>query len=132
MVRCPGCGVELSLALTSVVVCGVWANHYNRCLEPRGHAGCHSDGEGLGWPRSELDTDVRPQVPAPRSVLNNDGFSLALSVGTTLADAELALIRATLDRVGGDRRMCAQLLGTSLRTLYRKLPAKESPCPDSP
>jgi two-component system response regulator HydG len=38
-----------------------------------------------------------------------------------MTDFERALIRSTLERVGGDRREAARVLGLSLATLYRRL-----------
>ncbi|MBI3186206.1 MAG: sigma-54-dependent Fis family transcriptional regulator [Myxococcales bacterium] len=39
----------------------------------------------------------------------------------SMADFERALLRSTLERVGGDRREAARLLGLSLATLYRRI-----------
>lgn len=46
---------------------------------------------------------------------------LDLRPGTTVAEAERALIAATLQHTGGDKAAAARLLGIGLRTLYRKL-----------
>ena len=46
---------------------------------------------------------------------------LEFEVGTSLAKVEAALIRATLERVKGDKALAANLLGISARTIYRKL-----------
>lgn len=46
---------------------------------------------------------------------------LAMPVGTTLKDAEMALIEATLDSTGGDKETAARILGIASRTIYRKL-----------
>ena len=53
---------------------------------------------------------------------------LSFPVGTELAEVELAMIRATLDRVGGNKNLCAQLLGVSARSLYRKLKGAPERC----
>jgi DNA-binding NtrC family response regulator len=45
---------------------------------------------------------------------------VAVTVGMTMEEVERQLISATLQRVGGDKRRAAALLGIGLRTLYRK------------
>jgi len=49
------------------------------------------------------------------------GDAIALSVGTSLADAERRLILATLDNLEGDKRRAAEVLGISLKTLYNRV-----------
>jgi two-component system response regulator HydG len=44
-----------------------------------------------------------------------------IPVGTTLKDAEMALIQATLDSTGGDKETAANILGIASRTIYRKI-----------
>jgi DNA-binding NtrC family response regulator len=51
---------------------------------------------------------------------DGDG-ALKIEPGTSLQDAEKLLVKATLDMVGGNRRMASELLGIGERTLYRKL-----------
>jgi DNA-binding NtrC family response regulator len=51
----------------------------------------------------------------------NDDGTLRIAPGTPLEEVERLLIKATLDRVGGNRRMASQLLGIGERTLYRKI-----------
>ena len=46
---------------------------------------------------------------------------LTIPVGTTLRDAEMALIQATLESTGGDKETAANVLGIASRTIYRKL-----------
>ncbi|WP_293002882.1 sigma-54 dependent transcriptional regulator [Nevskia sp.] len=46
---------------------------------------------------------------------------LRIGIGAPLADAEQAMIVATLDHHGGDKRLAAQTLGISLKTLYNRL-----------
>jgi two-component system response regulator HydG len=50
-----------------------------------------------------------------------DGKSLTFAVGTPLEEIERRVIHATLSHVGGDKRLCAQLLGIATRTIYRRL-----------
>ncbi len=47
--------------------------------------------------------------------------ALALPVGTTLKDAEMALIEATLESTNGDKETAARILGIASRTIYRKI-----------
>jgi len=47
--------------------------------------------------------------------------SITLTVGTTLRDAEMELISATLESTGGDKDIAANILGIAARTIYRKL-----------
>ena len=58
--------------------------------------------------------------PRPSSI-RRDGDSVLIPIGTKLADAELALIKETLEKTNGDKSMAAQLLGIAARTIYRKL-----------
>ena len=48
---------------------------------------------------------------------------MTIRVGTSLDDAERALIMATLDSVAGSKAKAAQVLGISLKTLYNRLHA---------
>jgi DNA-binding NtrC family response regulator len=51
---------------------------------------------------------------------NEDGC-LQIAVGVPLADAQRALILATLERCDGNKRDAAEQLGISLKTLYNRL-----------
>ena len=44
-----------------------------------------------------------------------------LPENTPLEEVERMLIRETLSRTGGDKKMAARLLGIHARTIYRKL-----------
>ena len=59
-------------------------------------------------PRSATDA-----VPAAATV--------TVHVGTSLDDADRRLILATLEQVGGVKKVAARLLGVSLKTLYNRL-----------
>jgi len=50
-----------------------------------------------------------------------EGEVVALPVGSTMIDAEKALIRATLAREGGNKSRTAEILGIGRKTLHRKL-----------
>jgi DNA-binding NtrC family response regulator len=83
----------------------------------------------------EVQVDVEP-LPA---VLNDDRASetagakqriarddrgcIRITVGTSLEDAERALITATLRAVGGRKTEAARMLGVSLKTIYNRLHA---------
>src|SRR5215475_8464530 len=67
----------------------------------------------------ELD-DLPPEVKSGTGTLS-DGRSLTFAVGTPLEEIERRVIHATLAHVGGDKRVCAQLLGIATRTIYRRL-----------
>ena len=64
-----------------------------------------------------------PPVPAARpSAAGPDGpDGVTFSVGTSLDDAEKALILKTLARHGNNKTQAAQTLGISLKTLHNKL-----------
>ena len=49
------------------------------------------------------------------------GLTLAIPVGTSLADVDRKLIYATLDLCGGVKKRAADILGISLKTLYNRL-----------
>jgi len=67
----------------------------------------------------ELD-DLPPEVKSGQGSLG-DGRSLTFAIGTPLEEIERRVIHATLAHVGGDKRLCAQLLGIATRTIYRRL-----------
>ncbi len=46
---------------------------------------------------------------------------IVIPFGTPLDEVERRLIRQTLERVGGDKKTAARLLGIATRTIYRKL-----------
>jgi DNA-binding NtrC family response regulator len=47
--------------------------------------------------------------------------AITIPLGTTLRDAEMELIRVTLESTGGDKDIAANILGIASRTIYRKL-----------
>lgn len=51
--------------------------------------------------------------------------SITLPLGMSLEEVEMRLILETLDRLNGDKRLTAEVLGIGLRTLYRKLEKDE-------
>jgi len=58
---------------------------------------------------------------APPCAAQRHTDRIEVSVGSTIAAAERALIEATLQQHGGDKRAAASALGISLRTLYNRL-----------
>ena len=69
------------------------------------------------------DTIGTEHVPlgSPPIQLPQSGSNLTLRVGNSVADAERALILATLDQLKGNKREAARVLGLSLKTLYNRL-----------
>ena len=67
----------------------------------------------------EID-DLPPEVRSGGGAVG-DGRTLSFVVGTPLEEIERRVIHATLAHVGGDKRLCAQLLGIATRTIYRRL-----------
>jgi DNA-binding NtrC family response regulator len=59
-------------------------------------------------------TELPPEVAGSNSVEES-------SYHEAMADFERALVRSTLERVNGDRREAARILGLSLATLYRRI-----------
>jgi len=91
---------------------------------------------GYAWPGNvrELENAVERAVvlgkedmvgleALPRSVVSGrQRFdAVTVPVGTTLRDAEMQLITATLESTGGDKETAANILGIASRTIYRKL-----------
>jgi DNA-binding NtrC family response regulator len=60
---------------------------------------------------------VQPEETAPREL----GATFSVRVGSSVADVEQQLIRATLEACGGNKQKAADLLGVSLKTLYNRL-----------
>jgi DNA-binding NtrC family response regulator len=51
------------------------------------------------------------------------GTTLAVQVGSSVADVEQRLILATLEACGGNKQKAAEVLGVSLKTIYNRLNA---------
>jgi two-component system, NtrC family, response regulator HydG len=65
-----------------------------------------------------IDVDVLPQ---PVLLGRRTSNAVTIPVGTPLREAEMELIRATLDSTGGDKETAAKILGIASRTIYRKI-----------
>jgi DNA-binding NtrC family response regulator len=83
--------------------------------------------------RRASPTVTVPSMPSINSAIiarpltSNGGVKdVTIRVGTSLDDAERALIMATLDSVAGSKAKAAQVLGISLKTLYNRLHAYRS------
>jgi DNA-binding NtrC family response regulator len=84
-------------------------------------------------PRQASPTVTVPSMPSISSTitarapaLGGGAKDVTIRVGTSLDDAERALIMATLDSVAGSKAKAAQVLGISLKTLYNRLHAYRS------
>jgi two-component system response regulator HydG len=70
---------------------------------------------------TSIDVDDMPPDVRTGQAGAADGRSLTFAIGTPLEQIERRIIHATLAHVGGDKRLCAQLLGIATRTIYRRL-----------
>lgn len=68
-------------------------------------------------------SDLPQPIQNAASVINpnRSGPTIQFRVGSTMEQLERAAIQATLRHTGGDKQLTAKLLGTSVRTLYRRL-----------
>lgn len=69
--------------------------------------------------------DLPPQILNPESLADIDD-TIPIPANTSLEEAEQRLIKATLERVEGDKQKAAGILGISLKTLYNKLKKYET------
>ncbi|TMH10489.1 MAG: sigma-54-dependent Fis family transcriptional regulator [Betaproteobacteria bacterium] len=69
---------------------------------------------------------INSAITVRASVPSGGVKDVTIRVGTSLDDAERALIMATLDSVAGSKAKAAQVLGISLKTLYNRLHAYRS------
>src|SRR5262249_47845533 len=59
--------------------------------------------------------------PQPASVAVGSGSVVAVPIGTSMDQAEQALIRSTLSHTGGNKTRAAKILGISLKTMHNKV-----------
>src|SRR6185369_8068924 len=78
-------------------------------------------------------------LPSSGAAQPDDGRSITVRLGTTLAEAEYQLILATLQHFNNHKERTAAVLGVSLKTLYNRLKeysgkagAAEAAAPDAP
>jgi two-component system response regulator HydG len=74
----------------------------------------------------QLGVDDLPEQIAAGLEGAAPGGTLTFNIGTSLDQIELVVIRETLRQVRGDKALAAQLLGISIRTIYRKLGESEA------
>ena len=75
-----------------------------------------SKGDVVGL--DDLPAAIREAV-SDQSTSDSEGFYIPY--GTPLDEVERRIIRGTLERTGGDKKLAARLLGIASRTIYRKL-----------
>ena len=74
----------------------------------------------------ELRTDAQRALPRYGTAPVGEGGTFTLRAGVSIAEAERALIRLTLDATHGAKPEAARSLGISLKTLYNRLHEYES------
>jgi DNA-binding NtrC family response regulator len=70
------------------------------------------------------DDEIGPEalpLAAAAPVCAGEPASIRIEIGTKICDAERALILATLEGLGEDKKKTAETLGVSLKTLYNRL-----------
>ncbi len=76
---------------------------------------------------SHLPPAVNPQLrKGGVTARTEDPLSVVLPVGTTVADAEKALIYKTLEHTKNNKTRASEILGVSLKTMHNKLKEYES------
>jgi DNA-binding NtrC family response regulator len=53
--------------------------------------------------------------------ISRDDNQVAINIGSSLNEVEAVLIRATLQKVNGNKSKAADILGVGRKTLYRKM-----------
>jgi DNA-binding NtrC family response regulator len=69
----------------------------------------------------ELGADVLPLASGQQAAPAAADGSIRVEIGTSIAEAERALILETLRHAGGNKQKAAGVLGISLKTLYNRL-----------
>lgn len=70
---------------------------------------------------SQLDPEALPREVREAAACAVSDTNLTFAVGTPLAEVEMQMIRETLRKTRGDKRLAAKLLGIATRTIYRRL-----------
>jgi len=73
---------------------------------------------------TQLDTNLLARPAASQHAEMREG-AMNFPVGMPLGQAQRAFILATLAHHGGDKRLAADTLGVSLKTLYNRLDVYE-------
>jgi DNA-binding NtrC family response regulator len=72
----------------------------------------------------EIGADgIRIEGDAKQTLHADDGSGLRVEVGSSIREVEKRLILTTLERLKGDKKQAADVLGISLKTLYNRLNA---------
>ena len=72
----------------------------------------------------EIGADsIRIEGEARGTLRADDGSRFVVEVGASIRDVEKRLILTTLERLRGDKKQTAEVLGISLKTLYNRLNA---------
>lgn len=77
-------------------------------------------GDGLIQPQ-HIAVGGGERAAQPKTSSDHGGTDVHIPVGTTVGEAERALIEATLKHTGGNRTRASALLGISQKTLFNKL-----------
>jgi two-component system response regulator HydG len=70
---------------------------------------------------NQIGEDALPREVREATAGELGGTMLTFAVGTPIADIEMQMIRETLRKTRGDKRLTAKLLGIATRTIYRRL-----------
>lgn len=88
----------------------------------RAYIMAQGDEIGEEWlPHLPAAAGAHPGTPRPAVAAVSGAAKVTLEVGTSLAQAEKALILATLEACGNHKEKTAAVLGLSLKTLYNRL-----------
>lgn len=101
-----------------------WPGNVRELQHAVEHAAIFGRGEQVGLsdlPPEVLSCRTSP-VSVPKEIPQVDKNQITVPVGTTLEEAELEIIRRTLDHVRGNKEEAARVLGLSRSSLYRRLP----------
>lgn len=110
-----GAQKRFSAAATQALSNHNWPGNVRQLRNAVQRAFIMAEGEEIDV--EHLSFDAAAPVPEPRQ----DGSSVTVRVGTSIAEMERKLIFATLDFCGGRREQAAEMLGVSPKTLYNRL-----------
>lgn len=80
---------------------------------------------------AEIQAGRKEVEPISINSVQGNKNQIVIPIGTPLEDAELEIIRRTLENVGGNKEEAARVLGLSRSSLYRRLPKIRSTENDS-
>lgn len=70
----------------------------------------------------EITEHIPEIIPQVKEIQVDRSDLICIPIGSTLEDAELEIIRKTLESVNGNKEQAARVLGLSRSSLYRRLP----------